>query len=487
MENKKTEEKVFSFMEEHHMLKPGDHVVVGVSGGADSVCLLFLLSEYAKRVPIQLTVVHINHGIREDASGDAEYVRKLCASKDIPYFLKCYDIPALSKEEHLSEEEAGRRARYEAFYEVADKQKAEGDLAKIAVAHHANDCAETMLFHLFRGSGLTGLSGIRPVRDRIIRPLLILERWEIEEYLRNLGIDYCHDSTNDEDEYSRNRIRHHLIPYAEENICKGAAEHVSQAACRIAEAEDYIVRQVNEAMKECVAYSQERRCVSLEKFHRLHPLLQKRLFLEVLKDLTPQRQDISAIHVKSLLELAKGESGKSLDFPYRIHARKEYESLIVEKKKDDEGQVSLRELPIAMPAVDRESIVDFADYQFRFCVRRRESVSELSGDEFVIPQNKYTKWIDYAKIEESLVLRTRASGDYLVIRRGNGEQCHKNLKDYMITEKIPRQERDTLPVLCCGSQVLWLVGYRISENIKVTEETELVLQVTVTRKKNTIE
>ena len=165
------------------MLQPGDRVVAGVSGGADSVCLLFLLLEWRREFPLDIAVVHVNHGIRPEAGEDARYVEKLCGEHRIPFFLTEADVRQRSILEKCSEEEAGRRTRYEAF----DKAAEEWGATKIAVAHNSNDRSETQLFHLFRGTGLAGACGIRPVQGEIIRPLLFLERKEIEQWLQEQG------------------------------------------------------------------------------------------------------------------------------------------------------------------------------------------------------------------------------------------------------------------------------------------------------------
>jgi len=175
-------EKVFRYIQKYQMIKEGDTIVAGISGGADSVCLLFVLTEIRKRIPFHLAVVHVNHGIRMEAKEDAEYVRLLCAKQKIPFYLKEADVKVYAKEQGLSEEEAGRIIRYRAFKEVLLKER-DNEGGKIAVAHNSNDCAETMLFNLFRGTGLKGLIGIKPVKGNIIRPILCLERKEIEEYL----------------------------------------------------------------------------------------------------------------------------------------------------------------------------------------------------------------------------------------------------------------------------------------------------------------
>ena len=164
---KSVEEKVSAYCSRYQMFQEGDSVVLGVSGGADSVCLLFVLLSLQKKWNLKLHVVHVNHGIRPDAREDAEYVRQLCETHNIPFLLVEENIPVLAKQWGVSEEEAGRKVRYEAFAKVLSQKKQ----GKIAVAHNSNDRAETMLFHLFRGTGLTGLGGIRPVREQRLKPI----------------------------------------------------------------------------------------------------------------------------------------------------------------------------------------------------------------------------------------------------------------------------------------------------------------------------
>ena len=211
------------------MLKAGERVILGVSGGADSVCLLYLLKEWSLSCPCTLYVVHVDHGIRKEAGEDAAYVEELCRRLEIDYTLVKEDVPGIAKAYGLSEEEAGRKVRYDAFY----KRAKEVGALKLAVAHNVNDQAETVLFHLFRGSALTGMCGIWPVREGVIRPLLCLERKEIESYLALRGIPFCTDRTNFEDTYARNRIRSHILPYAEEQISAGSASHIARTAQRV--------------------------------------------------------------------------------------------------------------------------------------------------------------------------------------------------------------------------------------------------------------
>lgn len=482
MNGKKTEEKVFSYMEEYHMVKPHDAIVAGVSGGADSVCLLFVLLEYAKRVPFSITVVHVNHGIRKEAVEDARYVERLCREHHLPFYLEEADVRGRAAAEGLTEEEAGRKVRYEAFFRAADRiAHSAGKSVKIAVAHQAGDRAETLLFHLFRGSGIKGLGSIRPVRDPVIRPLLCLEREEIEEYLQEKQISFCRDITNEGDEYTRNRIRHHILPCAEKYVCRGVVRHLCQSAQLLAETEDYLEQQTDCAMEACVeSMERENRgaVIAVGPFSGLHPVLQKRVLFKVLQQLSPEGRDLASMHVELLRELFTGASGRTLNLPFGIVARREYDRILLEEKKninDIKKEEDILRLPVRLSDLSESPLeLVFGERLFLFQLLDGEEIMKKNRN---IPQNKYTKWFDCDRIKESPVLRTRRQGDYFTIRGADGNTCHKSLKEYMINEKIPGQERKKLPLLASGSHVLWLPGYRISEAFKINEYTKHILQV----------
>lgn len=232
------------FIENNKLIEKEDRVVLGVSGGADSVCLLHTLSELQKALEIRLFVVHINHGIRgKEASRDENYVKELCKKLDVEFFSFHYNIPKMAAMLKISEEEAGRKARYEAFENIAtDISKTEGvDISKvkIAVAHNKNDNAETMLHNLSRGSGISGLKGISVKNGRIIRPLLIFTRAEIEEYLNENKIEYMTDSTNLENEYTRNVLRNEVFPILTKYVNSNVVNNFYKTSTVAAEADEY--------------------------------------------------------------------------------------------------------------------------------------------------------------------------------------------------------------------------------------------------------
>ena len=458
---------MFSFLEQHHMICPHDHIVLGVSGGADSVCLLFVLLEYAKRVPLKLSAVHVNHGIRSDAKQDARYVEKLCREQGISFYLIEADVRDYADREKCSEEDAGRRLRYKAFHEIAEKTGAD----KIAVAHNCNDRAETMLFHLFRGSGLKGLCGIRPVRQKIIRPVLCLERAEIEDYLIQRQIAWRTDSTNETDDYARNRIRHHVLPYVEKELVRGCVAHMAQTADILAEAEDYMRQQTQEARASCVRESEERFELSVELFHKLHPAIQKRLLLMLAEELSPTGKDILSVHVAELLPLFEGTGSRKVNLPMEIVAVRSYTKVILGKNR------KYVRPPLGI-SVSEEQLAGKERFFVDLNGKGRLEFTLISGRQCEeVPRNQYTKWFDYDKIKESVYVRYRETGDFLSISGGSGQIIHKSLKDYMITEKIPREDREEIPLLTEGSHVLWIIGGRISEYYKVNRSTKRILQV----------
>lgn len=442
------------------MLRCGDRVVAGVSGGADSVCLLFILLALQQKLGLSLAAVHVNHQIRAEAGEDARYVEKLCAEWGIPFFLAKKDVRSEAERLKCSEEEAGRKVRYEAFRQAAETFHAD----KIAVAHNSNDRSETMLFHLFRGSGIKGLGSIRPVRDDIIRPILCLERWEVEEYLRQKDVFYCMDATNEGDDYTRNRIRHNILPYAEKEIAPGCVSHIARACEMLAETEDYLEEQTAAAIHKCVAYEQggaDKSCtIIVSELLKCHPFLQKRILHTLVKDLSPQAKDISYVHIKELQMLFTGEGNRMVCLPFRITGRREYDKVILERNADT--------------AQAGQKIEDGMHFPYKICYAIFENSVEKNKE---VPQNEYTKWFDCDKIEQSLEIRTRQTGDYLTLADKEGRLIHQSLKDFFINQKIPAGIRDSIPVLAQGSHVVWLVGYRISEYYKIDENTKRILQV----------
>ena len=506
-------QKAIALIEQYSMICEHDIVAAGVSGGADSLSLLFVLLEYRKKVPFELVVVHVNHMIREDADRDSEFVRNICSKENIPFYLKEVDVANLAKAQNLSEEEVGRNVRYEAFREALDwYQKQEGCFfeekedgypekkkrnqeerkVKIAVAHHQGDSAETLLFHLFRGTGIYGMAGILPVNGNIIRPLLTCSRKEIEEYLVERKQKWCIDSTNEEDTYTRNRIRHHILGYADREINDRATEHVAKAALQMTALREYLEYEVKRMEEQIAEYGKGFVRVDISKLKTYPELLQSQFLLSVIGNILPGRRDIGSEHIQGILNLLDKTGSKKMNLPKNVEVVKEYQNLwikiqnnsaYVEKKpaKEECCQWNGNEVENKMLGEEGECQLKIGE-NYLLQDGSILEISLITPEELSrIEEKKYTKYFDYDKINNYLKLRFRQAGDYMVI---NDLGQKKTLKEYFINEKVPASVRAKIPVIADGSHILWAVGYRISAYYKVTSKTQKIVQMTIRRDKN---
>ena len=444
-------EKVFKFIKENRIFDSGDSVILGVSGGADSICMLTVLCKLKHRLNLKLYVVHVNHGIRGgDALEDENFVKEFCEKENLSFFPYHINVPEIVKKTGMSEEEAGRRERYRIFYELANELKAD----KIAVAHNLNDNSETILFNMFRGTGIKGMTGIPVQRDKIVRPLLCVTRAEIEAYLDSLNISYCMDITNKSTEYTRNKIRLELLPYIKENINKKAEYNIVNAAEKLSEINDYMEQQVDAEYKKYVKGN-----LILNEGEFLHPAVKNQVIRRVIENQAGCLKDIMDVHVRDVATLFKGQVSKKINLPYNLIAVKEYDGVII-KKAENKQQYFKEKVLIDKGRIFKDDTVEIVSENNGF---NRENIKELV----------YTKWLDYDKIDK-LILRTRAKGDYIVID-DNGRK--KKLKEYFINEKIKKEDRDTMPLLADGNHIVWIPGYRISAYYKVTPETKNIIRI----------
>lgn len=444
--------KVYKYMERWDMVRPGMKVLVGYSGGADSTALLALLWEYGQEHGIEVRALHVNHGIRgAEAVRDQEWCARFCEERGIRLQVAEADVPGIAERDGIGLEEAARKARYAAF----EREILQGGIDRAALAHHQNDQAETMLFHLMRGTGVRGLRGMEPVRTPYIRPLLCVPRDEIVRWLRGRGLSWVEDSTNRESEYTRNRIRHEVLP-AMEAIRRGSAVRMAAAAERLREVEDYLEGELGRWLEEGVREKGESYELSLEVFGRMHGLMQKRVVLWCLERLYGSPE---AVHAEQVCALAGGRRGSRVTLPKDCTAVLEYDKI---RLKKGYGAPGPGEAVYCEPGGEYH----YMGVKVCFTLEKCEKIGK-------IPANRYTKWFDYDKIKNNAVLRTRRPGDYLELSGG----VHKKLKDYLIDQKVPREERDRCILLADGSHVIWVAGMRISEGYKVTEKTRRILKV----------
>ena len=567
-------EKILFYMKRYHMIPENKTIVVGLSGGADSVCLLYVLAALRKKLGLQLCAVHVHHGLRGvEADADEAYVRDICRAWDVPLKAMRIDAAALAKQWGIGCEEAGRRARYEIFEECL--QEMGGCRGAIAVAHHRDDCAETLLFHMFRGTGLDGMAGIRPVRktereSMIIRPLLETGKTEIESFLQEKGISWRIDSTNTGEDYTRNRIRNRVLPYAEKEICSGAGAHLAKEAQLLAETADFVRSCTRQALERCRVEADDLKAnacgievvehvgrregtaehrkndkrsviyLNINLLQQEDMFLQKQCVRECLLEIGTGR-DLTAAHIEAVRHLVGTDcqSGRKLRIPAcQLEVERQFGLLVfrrLERQQDalpeqqdaspeqqdasleqrfDRGrQVGLQTPELPLPEHSSElHVPGMGVVSVRYLQRDELTAGEkkaaaggkntaageknaaaggknaAAGEEnsaaagaFLknIPQKKYTKWLDYDKIIQSVVFRTRRSGDYLTI---DDNFSKKSLKKYMIEEKIPANERNSMLVLADGNHIIWVPGGRISTYYRVTEQTKVILEVTCMEK-----
>nr|WP_308742471.1 hypoxanthine phosphoribosyltransferase [uncultured Anaerocolumna sp.] len=480
------------YMTEYNMIAKGDRIVLGVSGGADSVCLFHVLLQLATAFELSLFVVHVNHGIRgEEAEKDEMFVKNLCENAKVPFWAVKADIPYMAKKEGLTEEEAGRKVRYEAFNQCLNKNKCN----KIAIAHNKNDNAETMLFHLFRGSSIKGLTGINPKRDVIIRPLLCVTRQEIEDYLKENKINFCTDRTNLTEDYSRNKIRHRILAYAQEEINAKAVEHMAHTANQLRLVEKYLEKNVELAYDRIVISGKDNSFqMNVKELQQEDPVIQQGIIQKVFYGLAGRLKDIDAVHIELVLGLLEKEVGKQLHLPYGIQAVKGYEHITMSVNSDipdcnneEPGNISKKKETTGFEHILKipgETYISEINHSIRTRIIKYKK-------NLIIPKDGYTKWFDYDKINNTVVIRSRNSGDYIQIDSKKGspqlgspqgvspQWGRKKIKSLFIDKKVPREERDSIPLLADGNHIMWVIGDRISEAYKVNEDTKAILEISL--------
>lgn len=441
--------KVRNYIMEYLMLQPGERVIAALSGGADSVCLLSVLKELSDMtdgLKLELKAIHVHHGLRgAEADRDGAYAGELCRRLGIPFAMVCRDVAGYAGEHGLSTEEAGRILRYEALQAEADAWGAK----KIALAHHKDDNAETILHHLLRGSGLRGLGGMRPVQGNRIRPLLCAGREEIEEYLAERGLGWCEDSTNASCDYTRNRIRNQVMPLLKECVNERAVENILRAGEVFSEADAYLDGVARRVWVQAGRMEYGAPHIPLTMLLDQEPIIRTYLYRHMLKLLGCGTKDLTSRHYRLMDSLLGCGAGGRCDLPGGLSAARGYEDFCIEKKA----------------AVGKAEGDVYKKLHF-------ETFSRQNKGEF--PKNQYTKWFDYDRIKSTLSVRNRQPGDYITLAGGGTKTLHR----YMIDEKIPRELRDRITVLAEGNHVLWIVGYRIGEYYKITEDTKTILQVT---------
>ena len=450
-------------------LRAGDRVGVAVSGGADSVALLLLLQERHEKLGIVLSVVHFNHKLRGKASdADEKFLAKLAAKHGLEFHTASAYVAQKAQKERTNLEDTARRARYDYFHSLVES----GALTRIAVAHTADDQAETVLAHILRGTGLTGLGGIHPVAGPVVRPLLKIRRDELRTYLRSKKQKWREDATNRDTTRTRARIRRKLLPFLEKQFQPAIVEHLATLADLAREDESFLEAVVARRAAELVQKGGEGLRIAatdlLEPLTRVEEAraLSKRLVRHIVKSLKPRSGQLGAGHVNAVLELARrGQSGTSLPLPGGVEVRRERDALAfhaVEKENAGGSPSKGHEFEYNIDLVHgaEEVRVPELGCVFRFRVIDWPAKrAETSTDGAVL---------DRDRLRLPLVLRSWRPGDRM---RPLGHRTAHKLKRLLNEKRVSRWARDGWPVLTSGGILAWARGFHVAAEFAADERT----------------
>ncbi|MDF1591522.1 MAG: tRNA lysidine(34) synthetase TilS [Desulfobacterales bacterium] len=460
------------------MFQPGDSVLVGVSGGPDSVALLYVLNMLASRLSLGLGVAHLNHCLRKKASDqDAAFVESLAKKLDLPCYIQKTDIRAYQHRHKLSLEEAARQVRYTFYKSVAGAHR----FGKVALGHHSDDNAELVLMYLFRGSGALGLGGIPPVRDAaIVRPFIEVGRSEIMEFLDQNGLEYVCDRSNQDVRFLRNRVRQELIPLLKKEYNPKIVDSLNRVSAILRSEDEWLEALVAPLYDQVIAAAQEHKItLSALKLGRLPSAAVRRIVRRAIAAIKGDLRRISFRHIHAIRQLtASGPEMKRLDLPDRICVRREGEHLVFSKEA-----MPLRQLGGSSGAA--QSISRAPDYSYEVrepgillireidCCLTFEAVDKKRLKNFRQAGHS-TAFLDMDRLHFPLKVRNYRSGDCFTPLGMTGTQ---KINKYFIDNKVPRAERRRCPLLLSAGKIIWVAGHRIAESVKILPTTQSALKV----------
>ena len=429
----------------HNLICKNDHIIVGVSGGADSICLLYFLNSIKNDFNLKITAVHINHCMRgEESDEDNRFVVDFCKSINIPINVFSFDIYSKAKEESITTEEAGRKYRYNSFNNVLKKVNG----TKIAIAHNKDDNAETIIMRFFRGTGIKGLSGISYKRDNIIRPLLDCLRKDIEDYCTRNNLSYRNDSTNSMDIYTRNKIRLNLIPFIKKDFNPNIVNTLCDMSKTFYDENEFLDTLANKALDDCIIEKDTKKItLKINKLNNINLVIQKRLLRLCLSHFNKDLYNLSYEHINMIIDILKKQTGKSLNLPNNLYVYKQYDYLII--------------------CQNINSIKNDINYNYKIELDKTIYIKELNKNILLskniinISTKVYTISLNYDKIKHSLFIRQRNAGDKIYINN-----MTKKVKTIFIDLKIPANERNLYPILLCEDKVIGILGLCLSNEYR---------------------
>lgn len=475
-DSKPLTESVAKAAAEHAMFQPGDQVLAAVSGGPDSVALLHLLCELAPRMAFTLGVAHLNHGLRPEAESEADFVNTLARGLGLPCHTDAQDVAAYQERHGLSLEEAAREVRYAFYKRVA---AAEG-YHKVALGHHRDDNAEMVLMNLLRGSGPLGLSGIPPVRGHlIVRPLINLSRAQIMAYLQQRQLEYVTDVSNADFLFTRNRVRHVLLPLIRKEFNPNILATLHRTATILADENDWIESQADPLWDRVLLAADSRQLsLDIEALAGMPRAAIRRLLRRAIFQLAGNLRRITLAHVDRLDELATDDDGTRVDLPGLISAVKRADRLVLHVM-----DAPRQPLPAEHPTEPYEYVIELD--QLSASAGCNQVIAATGGkvtftrhtgphtSEMSTP-GQYTVLFDIDQLSFPLLIRNYRPGD-----RFNplGMRGTKKLKKLFNERKVPLPDRDRWPVLTSGPEILWVLGHQRSQTGTLTRQTREVLEV----------
>lgn len=456
-------DRVLTTIQKHRMLSKHDRVLVAVSGGPDSVALLHFLKHISSMYDLSLHVFHLNHLIRGNkADEDAKFVEALAQSFGVPVTLMRFDVPGLAKREKLSIEEAARKVRYELMDEVA----AEIGAQRVALGHHADDQVETFLMRLIRGSGLEGLKSMLPVRGHFIRPFIDVTKEDILTYIEENQLSYRIDASNEDVSLLRNRIRHELVPLLTDYNpqLKGSLlktiEIVREDQAHLDELTNGIFNVLADTGEGIVR-------MPIQGLIAQPVAIQRRLARRCIRWVKSNLRGIEFKHVQAILDGLENVPVRiELELPDNVIVFTEYERLVFGKKQRFEP-VQVEPTKLVIPGTSRVATLGV------------EIDAEYIGPEgLVFEKNGTVAHLDAAKVGDELRVRNRRPGDSF---KPFGMLGEKKLQDFFVDQKVPRRERDKVPIITHDSDIVWVAGFRIDERFRITEDTDRVLVLRMRR------
>jgi tRNA(Ile)-lysidine synthase len=461
------EQRVLSFVQEHHLTAKGQILLVAVSGGQDSVCLLHILNNLQPTLGIKLHVAHLDHQLRgNESAGDARYVSKLAKKLGIPVTIEKRDVRAYQKEHGVSLEEAAREVRYNFLAEVVSSIGA----ASVAVGHTLDDHVETILLHLVRGTGTRGLRGLRPITRRqslvreltIVRPLLEVRRDETAAYCADYRLQPRQDSTNISLEPLRNRVRLELLPLLK-SYNPQVIEALLRTACLAGDDIAYLEKEAKHLYQRVARKQVNAVILDKKALLKLSTSMQRYLMRLAIENLTGNLKDIEARHIEELVQVLNKPAGTQISLPYGLVFTIDYSRYIL---GTDPSLLS------PFPVLDGEHLIKIPDKTIIPGWRIQANV--IKPDESSSTGDNFVAHLDYSQVGDKLMVRSRKRGDRF---QPLGMKETKKIGQFMIDARIPRNWRDRIPIVDSGDNILWVVGYRIDERVKVTKDTKLILRL----------